>query len=148
MDLFPDKIGQDTIKLTLTDSTIMQYSAALNRFMRWLSGNHPDLLDEGNDILLSIPSSVMTTFMYHAKLKVDKYGQTLPDTLNNVDAYRNTIKNFYREKKTPTGDEMEGVLKNTMSAYKRRIVDLKAKGEMSNHEGKQLFSRVMISICT
>ena len=39
------------------------------------------------------------------------------------------------------GDEMEGVLKDTMSAYKRRITDLKAKGELSMHEGKQPMSQ-------
>ena len=140
-DEFRDNIGQETIKMTLTDSTRMQYSAALNRFKRWLSDNNPDLLDEGNDILLPIPSSVMTTFMYHAMLEVHKNGQYLdpPEfySLNHVNAYRNAIKNFYHEKKAPMGDEMEGVLKDKMSAYIRRIADLKAQGEMSMHEGKQ-----------
>ena len=36
---------------------------------------------------------------------------------------------------------MEGVFKDTMSAYKRRIADLKSKGEMSIHEGKQPMSQ-------
>ena len=31
-------------------------------------------------------------------------------SLNHVNAYCNAIKIFYREKKTPMGDEMEGVL--------------------------------------
>ena len=50
-DEFQDKLGQETIKTTLTDSTKMQYAAPLNRFKRWLSDNHPDLHAEGNDIL-------------------------------------------------------------------------------------------------
>ena len=88
----------------------MQYAAVLNRFKRWLSDNHPDLLDEGNDILLPIPSSVMTTFMYHEMLKVDKNGQYLdpPEffSLNHINAYHNAIKKIYREKKMTMGDEM------------------------------------------
>ena len=39
------------------------------------------------------------------------------------------------------GDEMEGVLKNSMSAYNRRIADLKVVGEISTHEGKQPISQ-------
>ena len=97
-DEFRDKIGQETIKMTPTDSTRIQYAAALNRFKRWLSNNHPDLLNEGNDLLLPIPSSVMTTFMCHAMFKVDKNGQYSdpPEfySLNDVNAYRNAIKNF------------------------------------------------------
>ena len=82
--------------------------------------------------------------MYYAMLKVDTNGQYWdpPEfySLNHVNTYRNAIKSFYREKKMPMGDEMKGVLKDTMSAYKRRIADIKAKGEMSMHEGKQLMS--------
>ena len=37
--------------------------------------------------------------------------------------------------------DLEGVFKDTMSAYKRRIADLKAKGAMSMHEGKQPMSQ-------
>ena len=94
-DEFRDKIGQGTIKTTLTDRTRMQYAAALNRFKRWLGHKHPDLLNEGNDVLLPIPSSVMTTLMYHAMLNVDENGQYLdpPElySLNHVNAYRNAI---------------------------------------------------------
>ena len=41
----------------------------------------------------------------------------------------------------PMGDEMEDVLKDTMSIYKRRIANLKAREEMSMHPGKQRMSQ-------
>ena len=83
--------------------------------------------------------------MYHARLKVDKDGQHLdpPEfySQNHVNSYRNSIKNLYREKKVDIDTDFEGVFKDTMSAYKRRIAHLKAQGAMSMHEGKQPMSQ-------
>ena len=49
------------------------------------------------------------------------------DYLNHVNAYRNAIEIFYSDKKMPMGYELEGVLKDTISAYKRRIYGLESK---------------------
>ena len=87
----------------------------------------------------------MTAFMYHAMHKVDDKGEYLnpPEfySLNHVNAYRNSIKNLYRERRVPIDADLEGVFKDTMSAHKRRMADLKLKGEMSIHEGKQPMSQ-------
>ena len=62
-------------------------------------------------------------------------------SLIHVNAYRNSIKNLYRERMAPIDADLECVFQDTMSAYKRRIADLKSKGEMSIHEGKQPMSQ-------
>ena len=78
-------------------------------------------------------------------LKVDDNGGYLnpPEfyLLNDVNAYRNSIKNLYRERRVPIDADLECVFKDIMSAYKRRIADLKSKGEMSIHEEKQSMSQ-------
>ena len=76
-DEYRDKIGKETSNMRLAESTRTKYSSALNRFKCWLSDKHPDCNDEDNEVKLPISSSVMTTFMYHAMLKVDKDGQHL-----------------------------------------------------------------------
>ena len=70
-DEFRDQIGSETSRMRLTDTTRRQYDSALQRFKRWLSDKHPELLNEDNDIQLPLPSVVITAFMYHAMLKVD-----------------------------------------------------------------------------
>ena len=89
--------------MRLTERTRIQYASALNRIKRWLACKNPELLDEEGNIILPTPSSVMTAFMYHAMLKVDDKGEYLnpPEfySLNHVNAYRNSIKNLYRERR-------------------------------------------------
>ena len=65
-DNFLERIGKETSKMRLTDSTRCQYASTFNRFKLWLACKHPELLDEEGNIILPIPLSVMTIFMYHA----------------------------------------------------------------------------------
>ena len=74
---FRDRIGEETSKMRLRESTRIQYASALNRLKRWHACKNPELLDEEGNIILPIPSSVMTAFMFHAMLKVDDKGEYL-----------------------------------------------------------------------
>lgn len=73
-------------------------------------------------------------------LKTDENGEYLnpPEfySFNQVGSYRNALKNYYHEAKTPVDFETEEILKELMGAYKRRIAQLKASGEMPMQEGK------------
>ena len=116
-DDFRDRIGEETFKMRLTESMRIQYASALNRFKRWLAYKHPELLNEEGNIILPIPSSVMTAFMYHAMLNVNDKGEYLnpPEfyflfSLNHVNAYRNSIKKLYRERKVPIDADLDCVL--------------------------------------
>ena len=144
-DDFRDRIGEETSKMRLTDSTRIQYASALDRFKRWLAYKYPELLNEEGNIILPISSSVTTAFMYHAMRNLNDKGEYLnpPEfySLNYVNAYRNSIKNLYRERKVSIDADLDCVFKDTMSAHKRRRADLKSKGEMSIHEGKQPMSQ-------
>ena len=85
----------------------------------------------------------MTAFMYHAMLKVDDNGEylNLPEfySLNHVNAYRNSIKKLYRERRVPIDADLECVFKDTMSAIKEysRFEVKWCNVLMSIHEGNQ-----------
>ena len=55
---------------------------------------------------------MMTAFMYHAMLEVDDNGEYLKSlefySLSQVNAYRNSVKILYRERRAPMDADLEG----------------------------------------
>eukprot|EP00603_Paraphysomonas_imperforata_P004644 CAMPEP_0114439124 /NCGR_PEP_ID=MMETSP0103-20121206/15022_1 /TAXON_ID=37642 ORGANISM="Paraphysomonas imperforata, Strain PA2" /NCGR_SAMPLE_ID=MMETSP0103 /ASSEMBLY_ACC=CAM_ASM_000201 /LENGTH=694 /DNA_ID=CAMNT_0001609847 /DNA_START=28 /DNA_END=2109 /DNA_ORIENTATION=- len=136
-------VGEETSQMRLAEDTRKQYRLSLARMVKWFKEKKPEFVN-GNELKLPIPPPILQEFFYHAMLKVDSEGNYLdpPEfySYNNVSAYRNALKDYYREREMSLDHATEIMLKNVMAAYRRRIAEQKAKGKMSHIEGRQPMS--------
>ena len=140
---FRGGIGKETAAMCLAKETRKQYDRMIKKLFQWLAQNVPQCVS-GNDIILPLPTDVVKDFIYHVSLKRNKHGeyhdppQFYKD--NHIAAYVSAIKDLYRTQKIAVPFETALALKEQLAGTKRRIADLKAKGEIPSHDGKQPIS--------
>lgn len=156
---FRDNVGVETKALRLTQSTRKQYASRIEAFKKWLMANHPGCISERylsedgdgleeveEDIVLPLPDLILDQYMAHCLLKVDKSSGLYFDppqyySFSHVNGHRSAIQYLYSERKVEPSIDAKRIFKETLDGFKRKVADLKMRGEMPQMEGKQPMSQ-------
>ncbi|KAH9112692.1 hypothetical protein AeMF1_013012 [Aphanomyces euteiches] len=135
----PVEAGDDVIKMRLSNRTRYQYSNIQQRLLHWLELKHPSHVVDGK-IKLPLSPRICKMFLAHESIKVTasdgKTGSKYKSKAA-INGCRSAIVNLHKESKVKIPDDLNSVLSDYMSGYKRMIAELKEEGEMPLHEGKE-----------
>ena len=152
-DTFRDDVGNATKAMRLTSNTRGQYERRLQAFKAWLEENEPEcVIDEDEDpectascvhsFVLPLPDDVLDKYMAHCLLKVDKNTGQYHDppqfySFSHVNTHRSAIQYIYTERKEEMSPRVKLLFKETLDGFKRKVAEMKQRGEISQTEGKQ-----------
>lgn len=121
----------------LRNSSKRVYSSGAKQLKTWIKANHPthySTLDD--EIILPVPAHVLVSY-FGSNIKKNN-GQY--KSLSAINSMRSSLRDIYHKNNVTMETSTTNILGDFVKGYKRKIADLKEKGEISNREGKNSLS--------
>ncbi|KAF0723673.1 hypothetical protein Ae201684P_004994 [Aphanomyces euteiches] len=134
---------RSVVTLRLVDDTRAQYNFYIQRMKRFLLASFPQFV-VNSEIHLPLTLEVCEAYLNYASVKRDKDGNDINprmyNTYSTINACKSAIKYLYKEADKIPSSDLNILLKDFFSGYKRKIELLKEGGQMPIGEGKSPMS--------
>ncbi|KAF0710341.1 hypothetical protein AaE_012573 [Aphanomyces astaci] len=135
--------ADDVIAPRIVEYTRSQYESILARLVRWLHNEHPQYVTAQRIVVPVTPALCKLMFSY-ASVKRSLNGYELVPRKYNSVSTTNRVKRavvfMHREAKVELSTELNAMMKEYVSGYRRKFAQLKESGEAPITEGKAALS--------
>ncbi|KAF0706221.1 hypothetical protein AaE_014233 [Aphanomyces astaci] len=135
--------ADDVIALRIVEYTRSQYESILARLVRWLHNEHPQYVTAQRIVVPVTPALCKLMFSY-ASVKRSLNGYELVprkyNSVSTINRVKSAVVFLHREAKVELSTELNAMMKEYVSGYRRKFAQLKESGEAPITEGKAALS--------